>query len=163
MIETSRTLQKVEARIELMGLPEPELITVDDDSPVWPDNIADLTPDELAHHMTYWTGLGAYGRNHLARCETDASAWLEQYKHDRSVFVFKSGVGPKGDYSTVTEAKAVFDQLPKTINIKILLLEAEAAVKILKGRIDGYEKKNAAISREQTRREKEHAESRFQV
>lgn len=158
-------MQKVEARIQRMGLPEPEAIKVDDDSPVWPDNVADLGPEELAHHMTYWTGLAAYARNHLARCETDVSAWSEQYKHDRSVFLFKSGVGKGRDYSTVTEAKAVFDQNPKTVELKLQLLEAEATVKMLKGRIDGYERKNATISREQTRREKDRVESssRFQV
>lgn len=146
--ETSRSLAKAEAKINDLGLPRPEKPKDRKDSPEWPDNVADLSPDQLAEHMTWWSGWSSYARYHLGRAETNLSAFTRELDLEQKTRLYKS----KGDYGTVTEAKASIAQMPDMIKLAQREQEAEALVTSVKALLKGYEEKYAVISREVSRR-----------
>jgi len=147
--ENSRSLEKAEAKIDSLGLPRPEKPRDrGDDNPEWPDNVADLSPDQLAEHMTWWSGWSAYARYHLGRAETNLAAFARQLKHETSMRLYKS----RGDYATVTEAKASIEQMPDMAKLAKREQEAEALVTTLKSLLKGYEDKYSTSSREISRR-----------
>lgn len=146
--DTSRSLKKAEAKIDALGLPLPEKPESGEDDPKWPRNIADLSPDELAYHLTWWSGWSSYARHHLARAQTDFAAFKRDLKLETDTRVFKS----VGDYKTVTECKASIAQRPDMIRMAIREQEAEAMVTMMKSLLEGYEDKYATTSREISRR-----------
>lgn len=154
IVEKSETLKSAETAMRRWGMPEPAQPTHDDNGeiPLWPNNVADLELDDIARHMTWLTGWVAYATHNLGRAKTNHAGFEEGMAHARSKFLFSSGIGANGDYATVTEAKAAFDQRPDTVRIKKKVLEAKALVTMLESLIKGYEEKRFTLSRELTKR-----------
>jgi len=147
-MEDSQTVIKARKKIEKLGLPVPDKPAGGSADLEWPANVGDLSVDELAEHMSWWTGWASYARQHLAEADTNAAAYKEQYSTSMSEAVFKS----EGDYGTVTEMKAAIAQRPDLQKIQARVLEASGIRDMVKALLAGYEEKRATISREITRR-----------
>ncbi len=150
----SRTLTKATNRVVELGVPLPK--DPDPEEVSWPRNVGDLTSDDLAHHLSWWSGWASYIRYHLARAETNAAAFSEEYSVMKQELIVKSD----GDYRTVTEMKASIEQLPVMTDCKAKVLEANAMKRMLSALLEGYEQKYNTISREISRRGAEIAGSR---
>lgn len=139
--------------VEELGLPLPKkpVHEPEGEAPEWPRNIADLTPDDLAHHMTWWSGYETFAKYQLARIATTLASIEDSASLKFDKFMFKS----QGDYPTVTAAKAAFRQKPENVSVQEEILGLQAQVKMLSALVEGYEKKFAVISREVSRREME--------
>lgn len=143
---TSESLEKADSLVARIGLPVPK--KPPGDEIVWPSNAADLSLDEVSEHLTWWKGWAAYCSWHLGRAESNREALEEEYNTEYDSRIFKSA----GDYDKVTELKASVKQSPDMIRKKKRIVEAKAAVKLLKSLYEGYEGKYAVISRELSRR-----------
>jgi len=147
-MDDSVTLKKAQEEIERLGLPIPERPEGGAEKLEWPENVADLTPDQLAEHMTWWSGWGGYARYHYARAETNHAAYSKELKIETQIRVHKS----EGDYKNVTELKAAVAQMPDIQRIEAKVLEAEAVRKMVRALLEGYVEKKETVSREITRR-----------
>lgn len=148
----SKTLLRATNHIDRLKLPVPARPERDLE---WPDNVGDLGSDELALHLTQWSGWSTYARYQLAQVETNLSAFEEEANIRVQELVFKS----KGDYETVTEVKAAVASMPGVRRLKAKVLKASALKKMLGALLEGYEKKYNTISREISRRESEFSEN----
>lgn len=146
MSDNSKSLDTAEKKLRDLGLPLPGKPI--DSEVAWPDNVADLAPVELAHHLTWWAGWGAFTRYHLAKSETNLASFEAEYDLLVKETMFKS----TGDYKTVTELKASIAQMPSVVKIQGKTLEATAMVKMLRAVLEGYQAKYATVSREISRR-----------
>lgn len=146
----SESLKKADALVSKLGLPTPAQPDRRDGVVVeWPDNIGDLTPDDLGEQMTWWTGWSSYARYHLARVETDLSANEEAERLNMAKHMFRSS----GDYDTVTASKAAYIQRPDAMAAAGLIQELSAQKMLISALLEGYEKKYETISREISRRQ----------
>jgi hypothetical protein len=152
----SKSLRLAEERINTLGLPLPEQPELWDDANVgWPRNVAELTPHQLAEHLTWWSGWCSYVEFQLSSAETDCENFEANYKHEMNVSLYKS----KGDYKTLTEAKASIIQRPDMLKMKQKVQYARALAVQLKSLLSGYELKHSTISREISRRQLEYGRS----
>ena len=149
-MEDSNTVKNAEAEIRALGLPIPDPLDKDKEI-LWPENVADLSPLELAEHLTWWSGWSAFIRYPLARAETNEAAFEKQLGIERSFRLHKS----EGDYKSVTELKASVDNQKDIQLMQAKVLEASATKKLLRALLEGYETKYNTISREITRRNNE--------
>lgn len=147
----SSSIDKAEATINRLGLPRPEKPFDDDSVLEWPNNVAELTPEELAEHLTWWGGWKAYARYHVARAEGNFKALTKKMALLGKMLLFKS----KGDYKTITDARAAVAQMPPMVKLAGQEQEAEALVLVLTSLLEGYEDKYNTISREISRREQD--------
>jgi len=143
----SATVQRADGQIERLGLPLPKSMDQSKDVE-WPANIADLSQEQLAEHLTWWSGWAAYTRYHVARAETNASAVDKELHLLRSELMFKM----QGDHKTVTETKAAISIRPDIQKLEAQMLEADALRRMLRALLEGYEGKFQTTSREITRR-----------
>lgn len=148
LLQDSATVQRVEGQIKKLGLPLPKALATSGSEVEWPLNIATLSPEELAAHMTWWSGWASYIRYHYARVETNASATEKELR----LLVAGLTIKMKGDYKTVTEMKAAQDVRPDVQLLEAKYLEADSMRRMLRALLEGYEGKFATISREITRR-----------
>jgi len=151
--EKSRSLIHAEETVDRLGFPIPEKpLTDPNDARVkWPSNVADLSPYQLAEHLSWWSGWSAYARYHVGAAETNVDNFDAAFKLDRDTRLYKS----KGDYNTVTEALAAIVQSPDMVALKQKLQRAKAVVIHLNALLAGYEEKYTTISREISRRQLE--------
>lgn len=161
--ETSRSLEKAEAKISDLGLPLPSKPKLTEEEKLegitdleWPRNIADLSPYDLAEHMSWWSGWGGFARYHLARAISNFKAFQEELDIETKKRIYKSS----GDYKTVTECKAAISQMPDMVKKAIRKTEAEALVEMLKALLEGYEGKYTVTSREISRRGMDYDENK---
>lgn len=147
-MKDSNTVKNAEVEIRALGLPIPSQPQFVKEEMDWPQNVADLSMEELAEHMTWWSGWGAYCRYHVARAETNAAAFDKQLRLETQIRIHKS----EGDYKNVTELKAAVGQQREIQEMEAKQLEAAAMQKMLKALLEGYETKYTTISREITRR-----------
>lgn len=147
--ENSEAVSRATNQVLELGLPLPG--KPGEEELEWPENVATLSSHDLAHHISYWTAWASYSRWHLARVETDETAFEETYKRCQDKLIANS----KNDRRTVTELKASVSGDPDLVKFKKQLLRASALKKMLASLLDGYEKKYATISREISRREAE--------
>jgi hypothetical protein len=156
VVEESRSLMHAEAKIETLGLPRPKKPKLEEgDSVKWPSNIADLSTDQLAQHLTWWSGWSGYARYYLAKAETNYENFVAAYNLEISKGLYCS----KGEYSTLTEIKASIEQRPEMIKRKKVIQRHKAQVTMLKSLLQGYEDKYATASREISRRDHDFHES----
>lgn len=153
-LEDSRAVTRATKQVMDLGLPLPGKPSEEDLE--WPGNVADLASQDLAHHISWWTGWASYIRWHLARAETNETAFTEQYTITQQKLIANS----TGDWKTVTEIKAHVANDPILVDCKARILGAKALRKMLAALLDGYEKKYATISREISRRDAEFEGSR---
>lgn len=146
--DSSKSLEKAEAKMTALGLPRPGKPPDAVEGLDWPENVADLSPEELAHHLTWWSGWSSYARYHLGRAETNYSAYSRDFDTEMKTRLYKSS----GDHRTVTDAKAAITQMPDMVNMAKKQQEAEALVLLLKSLLQGYEDKYSTVSREVSRR-----------
>jgi len=152
--EDSATFKKANAYLDELGFPKPSKPRLGDLE--WPDNIADLESQELALHLTTWSGWAGYARYYLAIAETNYAAFSKEHDVKEQIKLFKS----KGDYKTVTEHKASVGQSRDMQEVKAKVLVAEAEKKLTKALLDGYEIKYSTISREISRRSADFEENK---
>jgi hypothetical protein len=152
--EDSQTVVKAMKQVEKLGLPFPG--KPDEKDVAWPSNVAEISSQDLAKHLSWWSGWASYIRYHLAQAETNETAYLEMYKHQEQHEIANS----KGDFKTVTELKANVANNPTLVRIKQDMLQAKALRKMLGALLEGYEKKYATISREISRRGAEFEDSK---
>lgn len=155
MSEDSASVQAADAVIAKLGLPLPRKPEKCGE-PEWPQNVSDLTPEELTQHLTWWKGWTAHTRWHLARIEGNFIAAEEMYRKLTSELTYKS----EGDYGTVTALKASVANAPEVLKARKKVLEAKVTVGLVRALLDGYEDKFIAISRELTRRGKDFDEDK---
>jgi len=146
-MQDSEIVKAAEARISDLGLPLPSRMVSTEDV-VWPENVADLTSEELARHLTWWSGWQSYAQYHLARAETNHASLSKHLAIEVQKILHNSGK----DYKTVTEAKAAVARLPSIEKIEHRVTEADANKRLLSALVEGYEVKYATISREISRR-----------
>jgi hypothetical protein len=155
-MEDSGTMKRAEAEVKRLGLEMPKKFANSPEDLEWPSNVADLTPNELARHLAWWTGWASYIGPEVARAETNATAYQAKYAVNLGMEMHKR----QGDFSKVAELKAAVSQLKHLQEIEMQALEAEAIRKVLKSLLVGYEKKYSTVSREITRREAEYERSK---
>lgn len=154
----SKSLEKAEDLVARLGLPLPAKPERNDGVIIqWPDNIGDLSPDDLAEQMTWWTGWSTYLRYALAKVESDLSANESAENVNEKKHLFRSS----GDYGTVTAAKAAYSQRPDAEKAAMHIQELSAQKKLLKALLEGYDKNYDTISREISRRGGEMKGGRF--
>lgn len=161
LLKDSHSLEVAEEALAKLGLPMHAKPAETTDEVEWPENVAELSMDDLAHHMTWWSGWASFARYQLARSETNLAAFEAEYGWARNEFMFKS----QGDYSKVTELKAAADARPDMKEKAARITQNKALVTVLRATLAGYESKYATCSRELTRRQSDHGEgdSRFKV
>lgn len=160
MIKDSHSLEVAEQMLADMGLPKHG--KPDDPADLeWPHNVADLSSESLAHHMTWWSGWATFTRVELAKVETNLAAFEADYTWSRNEFMFKS----QGDFDKVTELKAAADARPDMKEKAATITQSKALATVLRATLAGYETKYATCSRELSRRQADHGESdtRFRV
>lgn len=147
LTEDSATVKRAEEHIKKLGMPLPS--GMNPAKPVeWPSNVAELSPDQLAEHMTWWSGWASFTRYHYARSETNAAAVEKELHLKTAELLFKMG----GDYKTVTETKAAISIRPDVQLLEAKYLEADSMRRMLRALLEGYEGKFSTVSREITRR-----------
>lgn len=151
----SRTVLAADDAIKEMGFPIPVKPLGMPQDLIWPKNVADLSSNDLARHMTWWSGWSASARYALARAETNEEAYSEARRLKVQQGIFKS----EGDYASVTELKAAVEQGKDVQELDAKLLKARAMKKMLKALLTGYEEKYAVVSREISRRTREEYEA----
>ena len=139
---------RTEERIKMLELPLPERPIKDEESPVWPRSVSDLSPMQLAEHLTWWSGWASYARYYLGCAETDLAHFELTYETDFDLKIYEL----KKNYKTVTEAKAAVRSLDGLKSAKRKIIEAKALVVSLRSLLSGYEEKYATVSREISRR-----------
>lgn len=144
----SKAVERAAEVIDSLGLPLPNRPAEDASSLEWPSNVADLGPEELAKHMSWWSGWSAYARYHLAWSDTNATAAKEQFLYLENDRIHKS----EGDYKSVTELKAAVSRMPEIREAKANFLVVDSVRKMVKSLLEGYEQKYSTISREISRR-----------
>lgn len=148
-LEDSQTVLRATKQVMNLGLPLPN--RPGDEGLEWPSNVADLPSEGLAEHLSWCTGWGSYAGWHLARAETNETAYEAQYKITEQQLIVNS----EKDYKTVTEMKANISGTKVLTDCKAKALEAKALRKMLAALLDGYEKRYATVSREISRRDSE--------
>jgi hypothetical protein len=151
-MEDSETLKTAEKRISGLGLPAPRTPSMSSGELSWPKNVADLSSEELAEHLTWWSSWQSYTLYHLARAETNYAVYSKELSIESQKALFNSS----GDYSNVTTQKAAVAQIPAIARMEQRVLEAEAIKKMLQSMVKGYEIKYTTISREISRRNSEY-------
>lgn len=151
----SATVLSAEERVGKLRLPVPKALD-DKIEAVWPNNVADLSSEELAHHMAWWSGWQAYASYHLARAETNYAAYSKHLSIEVQKLLHSSG----RDYKTVTEAKAAIARLPEIELLEKNVVDADAFRKLITALCSGYEVKYQTISREISRRGGEYSRQR---
>lgn len=155
-MENSKTLKTAEAEVARCEFPLPDKPVGKSTDITWPANVADLSPAQLAKHMTWWSGWSSNIRYALAKAETNETAFGEQRRLAVQIGIHKT----EGDYKTVTEIKAAVEISKPIQKLDAKILEAKALKKLLKALLAGYEEKYATVSREISRRQKEEYEER---
>lgn len=154
--DDSRTLKRADHAVNNGGFPLPNKPTGDPESLPWPNNVGDLTPAELAHHMTWWSGWTASIRYAVARAETNELAFSESRRLKVQVGIHRS----EGDKKTVTELRASVEQGRDIQDLDARILLAKAEKKMLRALLAGYEEKYTCVSREISRRSREEWEGK---
>jgi len=150
-MQDSGTQERAEATMKKLGLSLPKKFEQDPESLEWPINISELNENQLAHHLSWWSGWIAYINPEIARAETNATAF--RVKQEKLVAMEMSK--RKGDFNKVTELKAAVSELQHIQELDIVILEADAIKKLLQSLLAGYENRYKTVSREITRRENE--------
>jgi hypothetical protein len=142
----SKTLKEIDGVIGAIGLPVP--LKMQENKIHWPDNIGDLTSDQLGEQLSWWSGWSAYTRWQLARAETnyvsaDKRLTIETAKR---LYIRRS------DFKTVAETKNAVTQEEEIQRLEVEVMKKDALRGMLKALLEGYESKYYTISREITRR-----------
>lgn len=147
-MDDMETTKKAEAEIDRLGLPRPDRPAENVGDLDWPGNIGDLESEQLAEHMTWWTGWAVYARYHLARAETNSEALKAEYKvrYNETLSVVEA------TYKTVAAAKSAVEKLPDMVRLSAKIQAADAIKRQVKSLLEGYEAKYAVVSREISRR-----------
>jgi hypothetical protein len=148
---SSKTLRRAQQKVGQLGLPLPEKPGGRSTEVSWPRNIADLSAEELARHMTWWEGWAAFAEYHLAEADTNAISFEKRLDLETQVRIHKS----EGDYASVTALKASVAQQKDLQELQGKALQASAEKKLLRALLEGYRGKRDTISREITRRTRE--------
>jgi len=147
-MDEMETTKRAELAIDKLGLPRPKRPAEAVSSLDWPNNVGDLSSDQLAEHMTWWTGWSGYARYHLARSETNSEALKAEYKMRFNEALTKYGAS----YKSVTEAKSYVENMPDLLRVKVKIEEADAIKRQVKALLEGYDAKYTVVSREISRR-----------
>jgi len=147
-MDDMETTKKAEAEIDRLGLPRPERPAENVGNLEWPSNVGDLESDQLAEHMTWWTGWAVYARYHLARSETNVEALKAEHKIRVDDYLAKQG----STYKTLAEAKAAVGNKPDMTKLQVKIQAADAIKRQVRSLLEGYEAKYAVVSREISRR-----------
>ena len=114
----------------------------------WPSNVADLSPDELAQQLTYWSAWAGYTRVVVAKAEINEVAYKRTVETVRSRRMLELD----GEYKTVTALKVAVE------NDEVLVIAGDnqdaskSMRKMLKAFLDTYEDRCKVLSREISRR-----------
>jgi hypothetical protein len=146
MDNDSKTVKNTEEFIKNLGFPLPKKLPPD--GVTWPQNIADLSSDELAEHLSWWSGWSSYTRWHLAKAETNYSVAEKKLTIETAKRLYTR----KSEFKTVAEAKNAVLQEEEVQKLEVDALQKDALRSMLKALLDGYESKYSTISREITRR-----------
>jgi len=154
VVKDSKTLKRARTKMKELGIPLPE--KGDPKAHVsWPGNVGDLSSEEIAQHMTWWTAWSGFVRYELAEVETNVAALTAELELVKGEAMHKS----EGDYKTVTELKAAVAQMSSVQTAEAMVLEASATKRMLKALLVGYEEKYQTISREVSRRQGDREEA----
>lgn len=146
IIEDSKAVTRAKSQIDHLGLPTPHKPNTIELR--WPENVADISSEELAEHLAWCTGWASYAGWHLSHAETNEAAFEVEYATNQQALILNSA----GDYKTVTELKASVSNSKGLLVCKAKILEAKALRKMLAALLEGYDKKYTTISREISRR-----------
>ena len=149
----STTLKEIDTLVTKLGLPLPAKLP--EGKIKWPDNIGDLSSDQLGEHLAWWSGWAAYTRWHMSRAETNYTAAEKRLTLESAKRLYLC----KSQYKTISEAKNYVLQEEEIQRLEIEVMKKDAFRSMLKALLEGYESKYATISREITRRGNELSQS----
>ncbi len=145
-MEDHPAVSDAKMKIITEGFPRPSKPA--DDNLGWPKSVGDLTNEQLALHLTVWSGWAGYTRVLLAV----ASANQVAYESQKGIFRSQEMVKHAADYKTVTALRAAVDSSETIQRYDENFMQARVEKKILSSLLETYVERESVISREITRR-----------
>jgi hypothetical protein len=133
--------------LRTLGLPAPNKPSKEI---LFPEDLGSIHSDDLGVHLSYWASICAYGHQKVAVLEGALVLAREQAEAEYDVRLFA-----KSSTQKITERRAHVSATKAVRSLRSRVATIEADLKVLKSVILGYDLKNAAISREITRRQQE--------
>ncbi len=138
--KTREAAERLSRRLQLPIPPVPE------EKLPFPENVADLSNEELPHHLAYWTALGAYAGYQAALVDSAHGNAEAEYEMEYDLRYATRDDKHVTDKRHISGASKAVRKLRR----EMILLERD--LNILRALLEGYEKKYAAVSRELSRR-----------
>lgn len=138
------------SKVRALDLPLPGKAVDDID---WPENLADLTGEELGEQLTYWTAQVAYVGFQVALMDVERKA----YEVTAGIARTRAYLASPSD--KVTDKREAANTSREVVEANERHVVFDAQYRMLAALHKGYEAKYAAASRELSRREQEHGRS----
>jgi len=141
--------QKSIARVVSLGLILPQ---GREEHVSFPEDLSAIHIDDLGVHLSYWASMCSYVLYQISLVEAELIVKRQTLEEECDLRLYSK---MKNANITATLAKSSVGSSRTVIELKRLVAQMEADLKVLKSVALGYDLKNSAISREISRRQQE--------